>query len=271
MFFIFGSPRSGTTLLAQTLTAHGQIEVPYETDFIVPAAFTIDRVSDPEAGRPLLLGLMTNSRAFKGSLGQYLDVGTLRELVYGADYSLPGLLEAVYGGIARKAGKRLAGDKSPNDLQFIRMITKHLEAAPDIKVIHMVRDLRDVMVSVAERNWSKDLEFYLPRMWNMSNLFLHDLYGSDAGRYRLIRYEDTVRDPEGSFRGLCGFLNVEFESGMLDYSKRHPRFQRMPHHQRLLGPLTGERVGVYREQLSVELRKACERQAQEALQVFGYT
>lgn len=270
MFFVFGSPRSGTTLLSQTLAAHSQIEIPYETDFIVPAAFVFDRVRDPAAGRPLLHTLMTRSTAFKGSLGQYLDAELLREIVQAADYSLPSLLEGVYAAVARKAGKSMAGDKSPNDLQFIRMLTKHLAAAPGIRLIHLVRDVRDVMVSVRERNWSQDLEFYFPRMWSMSNLYLRDLYRDETARYHLVRYEDLVQDPEGGFQQLCGFLGVEFEPGMLDPGQRHPRFKRMPHHQRLLGPLTGERVGVHREQLAVELREAYERQAGEALKAFGY-
>ncbi|QHW31542.1 sulfotransferase [Paenibacillus rhizovicinus] len=35
MFIIFGSPRSGTTLLSSVLDAHDDIVVPDETDFIV--------------------------------------------------------------------------------------------------------------------------------------------------------------------------------------------------------------------------------------------
>src|SRR5690348_5511964 len=73
VFFIFGSPRSGTTLLAQTLAAHSQIEMPYETDFIVPVAFVLDRVNDPTAGRPIIKGLMTASMGYKRSLGPYLS------------------------------------------------------------------------------------------------------------------------------------------------------------------------------------------------------
>lgn len=270
MFFVLGSPRSGTTLLAQTLSAHSQIEVPYETDFIVPAAFIFDRIRDPEAGRPLLHGLMANSTAFKGSLGQYLDAAALRDLVYAADYNLPALLTAVYDRIAQQAGKRLAGDKSPNDLQFIRIVTKQLRAGTGIKVIHIVRDLRDVMVSVRERNWLDDPDRYFPRMWNLYNLYLHELYREDAGSYRLIRYEDMVQDMPASFRGLCGFLGVEFETDMLDHEKRHRRFRHMPHHQTLFKPVTQERVGVHREQLDAAQREDYERKAGEALRVFGY-
>ena len=271
MFFIFGSPRSGTTLLSQTLAAHSQVEIPYETDFIVPAAFIFDRIRDPAVGRPLIHGLMTESTGFKRSLGHYFEAEKLRELIYAADYSLADLLIAVYSHVADKAGKREAGDKSPNDLQFIRIITKQITAAPDIKVIHIVRDLRDVMVSVHERNWAGDLDFYFPRVWGMSNLYLRELYRDDPSRYRLVRYEDMVGDMEASFRDLCGFLGVEFEPGMLDHRKRDPRFKRMPHHQGLFGPVSSERIGVYREQLEPARRERYEHQAAEALKSFGYT
>lgn len=271
MFFIFGSPRSGTTLLSQTLTAHSQVEIPYETDFIVPVAFVFDRVRDPAVGRPLIHGLMAESTGFKRSLGHYFEAEKLREVVYSADYSLAGLLIAIYAYIADKKGKRRAGDKSPNDLQFIRIITKQIVAVPDIKVIHIVRDLRDVMVSVRERNWADDLESYFPRMWSTSNLYLHELYRSEPSRYRLIRYEDMVQDMDASFRDLCGFLGIEFEEGMLDSSKRDPRFKRMPHHQGLFGPVSSERIGVYRQQLDPASCERYERQAAEALKSFGYT
>jgi hypothetical protein len=46
MLFVFGSPRSGTTLLAQILNSHPEIVVPHETDFIIPFVFVFDRIPD---------------------------------------------------------------------------------------------------------------------------------------------------------------------------------------------------------------------------------
>lgn len=271
MFFIFGSPRSGTTLLAQTLAAHSRIVVPYETDFIVPAAFVFDRVKDPDVGRPIIRGLLTHSAGFKKSLGELLDPAELDAILGSAEYSLAGLLKAIYERVAVKSSKSIAGDKSPNDLQFIRIIIKQLSDATDIKFIHIVRDLRDVMASIRARNWTAaDADIYIPRMWNSTNLYLHELYRDDPSRYRFLRYEDMVTDPEISFRALCGFLGVEFESGMLDHQKRDPRFQRMRHHQNLLGPITVKGVGAHKDQLSAEQRLAYERAAAEAMRVFRY-
>ena len=34
-----------------------------------------------------------------------------------------------------------------------------------------------------------------------------------------MRYEDLIADPAGTVRGLCDFLGVEYEEGMLDYGK----------------------------------------------------
>jgi hypothetical protein len=277
MFFIFGSPRSGTTLLAQTLTAHSGIEIPYETDFIVPAAFIFDRVRDAEAGRPLLENLIVSSTAFKNSLGHYLSAGDVREIIVGSGYDLTSLLDALYAAVARSAGKRLAGDKSPNDLQFVRMVLKGLgmtdrkpRTPPAIKIVHLVRDLRDVMVSVKERGWTRDIDLYFPRMWNASNLYLHSLLAGEPSGYHLLRYEDMVSEPERVFGEICSFLSVDFEAAMLDGDKRAARFRRMPHHQGLFKPISTERVGAYRRELDPALVAQYERQAGEALEVFGY-
>lgn len=270
MFFVFGSPRSGTTLLAQNLTAHSRIEIPYETDFIVPAAFIFDRIKDPATGRPLLHGLLTASTAYKGGLGPYLDAGQLREIVDSADYNLPGLLNSIYARIAAKAGKQLAGDKSPNDLQYIRIIMKQLREHQDIKFLHIVRDLRDVMVSIKQRGWTRDTDSYFPRMWSTVNLYLHELMRDTPERYLLLRYEDLVRDPEQAFDAACSFLGMDFEPAMLGHEQRARRFGHMPHHQRLFQAIDGERVGIYRHELTADAVLRYEQQADEALRVFGY-
>jgi len=51
MFVVFGSPRSGTTLLAATLNQNDNIIIPDETDFIIPLAFLLKTVKDEEKGK----------------------------------------------------------------------------------------------------------------------------------------------------------------------------------------------------------------------------
>jgi hypothetical protein len=133
MFFIFGSPRSGTTLLAQSLNAHTSVVVPNETDFVIPLAFLCDRVRDPAVGRELVATAIVSGAAFERSIGKFLTDTEVRECVHDAAYAVSAIIERIYARIAEKAGKRIAGDKSPNDLlsQDPDEIRRHLTADAD--------------------------------------------------------------------------------------------------------------------------------------------
>lgn len=272
MFFIFGTPRSGTTLLAQCLSGHPDIVVPGETDFIVPLAFIYDRLPhSPELGRSIMARLITESTAFAGSLGEYLTKEKASELVQSARYHPAAILESIYAEIARAAGAKLAGDKSPNDLNFVRILVKVGALAPDTKILHIVRDIRDVMVSLSGTGWGEDLDLYFPRQWANQNLYLHALYQKETSRYLLVRYEDMVTSPKPMFGRICGFLGVEFQEGMLDRSKRHPRYRSTPHLASLYDPIFTTSIGVYKKRLSSATLSSYETQAHEALAAFGYT
>lgn len=270
MFFVFGSPRSGTTLLAQSLSAHSELMVPYETDFIIPAAAIIDRVKDPAIGRELLANLILNSSGFSISLGEYVSRDAVREIIFSVEYQMGVLLKAIYDAIAKAAGKRLAGDKSPNDLLFLRLLIKVEGITPDMKILHIVRDVRDVMASLKERNWVSDLDLYFPRFWSNSNLYLHSIFKDKPEQYHVLRYEDFVSDPGTALEAVSNHLGVRIEPEMLEPSSRHPRYKQMDDHQKLYDPISTDRIGRFRDKLDKDSILQCEYQAYEALRAFGY-
>lgn len=268
MFFCFGSSRSGTTLISQSIGAHPDITVPAETDFIVPAAFVFDRIGDPATRRPILKALITQSSHFPWSLGEFLNAGEIRSIVDQND-TLPALLEAIYAAIAAKSGAKLAGDKSPNDLNFIRILDKTKALPADARVIHIVRDVRDVVAAIKARNLSAGLETQFARMWSASNLYLHTWMKGDP-RYMLVRYEDFVSAPEQHLRALLNHLGHAFHPDTLDPEKRNPRLREHSAHNELYQPTTKARIGAYKEQLSPEDIARCLIQAQEGMTTFGY-
>src|SRR5688572_25950140 len=167
MFIIFGSPRSGTTLLASSLDQSADLVVPHETDFIIPMAFIVDRVKDPARGRPLVADMIASTEGFPQSLGQYVSRTDLVKCIGAAPYALPEMLEAIYARVAQVARRRIAGDKSPNDLAYARMLIKHGLPRSGVKVIHIVRDVRDVLLSLNEvqpQDWV-EIRSYFPRLW----------------------------------------------------------------------------------------------------------
>ncbi len=270
MFFIFGSPRSGTTLLAECLNAHDDMVVPFETDFIVPLAFIFDRIRDPEVGRDMITKLITHSERFGSSLGQHLDPANVHDVVYSCDYHPAEILNSLYERLATRANKKMAGDKSPNDLLRLRILVKTGTIAPGMKIIHIIRDIRDVMVSLNRIGWVEDLDLYFPRFWSNSNLYLHTLFKERESQYLLVRYEDLVREPEKKFAEICVFLGVKFQPDMLSPSNRDPRYRNMAYHLNLFKPITTERIGVYKRVLDRQTLKLYETQAREALTTFGY-
>src|SRR3954466_13234234 len=106
MFFLFASPRSGTTLMAQCLSSHPDLHVPYETDFIVPMAFIFDRIKNPELGRSMVANLITQSAGFEKSLGEYLKPQKVREIVFSGAYRPDEIVDNLYAAAAAAAGKK---------------------------------------------------------------------------------------------------------------------------------------------------------------------
>ena len=270
MFHIFGSPRSGTTLLAQSLDAHPDILVPDETNLVMPVAFLFNGVRDPATGAALIADFLAAAQGFR-SLAEYAGAERVREAVLAAPYDLAEILHAAFDVAARGAGKRVAGDKSPNDIMYLRAFVEGRGVGPRTKVIHIVRDVRDVLSSLLEQPWAPpDLHRYFPRIWGASNLYLADAAAEFPDRYRLVKYEELVRDPAQHLASLCDFLGVAFDARGLGPQARHPRYAAMPHHQRLFEPISTARVGRFESTLPAPVVDACLRQAGEAMERFGY-
>jgi hypothetical protein len=270
VFFLFGMPRSGTTLLAQCLDAHPDLVVPHETDFIVPMGFLFDRIRDPALGRRMIEQLILNSPAFAGSLGEFLDADAVRAAVHDSDYHPAAILRSLYARVAAAGGARLAGDKSPNDINFARILVKTGALAPDFKILHIVRDIRDLMVSLNRTGWVAELDRYFPRLWCQNNLYLQALFGDDPARYLRLRYEDLAADPAGEVGRACAFLGVDFRPAQLAPESRHVRYRGMDQHENLFKPISSFSVGRHGAELDAATRLNYETQAQEALRAFGY-
>ena len=273
MFLVLGQPRSGTTLVAQCLNGHPDLVVPDETDIVVPLAFLVDRIEDPDLGRELAASLVTRSRRFEGSLGQYLAAEAAADAVRSAPWTLRGLLAALYGAVAEAGGGRFGGDKSPNDLKFTRILLTADLFGEDLPVIHVVRDVRDVMASFQDLGWAEGIPEGLVRFWVANNLMVQANVPRRQSPYLLVRYEDVVTDPEGQFRAMCDLLGVDFDPGMLDDDRRYQQFsdhREIGQHARTYEPITSGRIGTHREAFDEATIARITDLGREGLDAFGY-
>ncbi len=243
MFIIFGSPRSGTTLLASTMDSNDSVLIPRETDFIVPTAFVVDRVKDQKVGKKLIAELITSAEGLANSIGEYLSERDVKKIVSRSEYSLTGIVSQLYEAIADKERAKIAGDKSPNDLNFLRILVKTGLVDSDVKVIHIIRDIRDVVLSLKKVSWApRDIETRFPRLWNYSNLYLRGLYAPRPEKYLLIKYEDMVMNPAEIFQKITDFLGVRFQDKMFDHNRRGTRYSCHADHTNIARPFLADRV-----------------------------
>ncbi|MCP4469130.1 MAG: sulfotransferase [Gammaproteobacteria bacterium] len=94
----------------------------------------------------------------------------------------------------------------------VRMINKIFASYPEARVLFVVRDGRDVAVSIRKRlgNFEKGI-----LRWVDDNC--DGLNWMDDPRVLKVRYEDLVKQYDESMRHICQFIGEAFEEGLVDY------------------------------------------------------
>lgn len=211
MFFIVGSARSGTTLLRLMLNAHPDVAVPPESRFITEFWTNQDEVNVDQ-----FLRALNRHRLFAA---WELPIEAVRAEIGAADrVSYHDVIVAVYRAYARSGGKARFGDKTPRYVEHIPFLSR---VFPEGRFVHLVRDGRNVAMSYADVPFGPKTVAKAAALWA-------DRVGKgivagralEAGRYIELRYEDLIEDPSGEVKTLCEFLDIEFDSSMLDYTER---------------------------------------------------
>ena len=189
--FFVGVARSGTTLLRAMVDSHPDITIPPESWFVTelaacrrgyetPHGFDIERFATD---------VLAHERFARWGISD----DDLRAAVRDAspcDY--PSAIRSVFSHWAIRQGKQRYGDKTPGYLAELALIAALF---PEARIVHLIRDGRDVALSYSD-------ELGVPvvnaiRLWRS-----RVRAGREAGRalgdarYREIRYEDLVADPD---------------------------------------------------------------------------
>lgn len=230
-FFIVGTGRCGTTVLAQAMNAHSRICVPHELQIIFEYSHNGERLAEVFAARKNL-GYRAEDyirlieKRCPHRFDEYYDYrGFFHKLHYPV-HSLRWLLTTLYSDIARSKGKIIFGEQSPWYGQNIELLNSLF---PRARFIHLVRDGRDVAISFARTPWwHKDVNVNLERWEREINKIDRDGVRILRARMHTIRYEDLISSPEKVIKELCRFLGIAFESTMLDPAQHidYGRFRR---------------------------------------------
>jgi|HigsolmetaAR202D_1030399.scaffolds.fasta_scaffold04922_2 Sulfotransferase domain. len=279
--FIVGMNRSGTTLLRMMLDAHPELTIPPETHF-VPALIkaTRQRGATPEDA----LAAMKSVREW-GDFN-FSDEEMLRRL-----RALPKLrpgpaVRTFYEAYAERQGKPRYGEKTPTYVQKMKLIQR---ALPEARFVHVIRDGRDVALSVLDRTVRDLTAADVARRWRKKIRKAQE--DAPALRhYMEIRYEDLILDTEPVLRKVCEFLELPWSDDVLHYHERSPERlkemarplpgggrakeltveRRMKTHEMTTKPPSRDRVQRWRRQMTEEQRREFEEVAGDLLAELGY-
>ena len=192
--FIFGLPRSGTTLVEQILASHSQVHGAGELRL---ARADFERLMGP--GKDELQGLAALER---------LDPDATRRLAEGHLAEL-GMLEVEAPRVA---------DKMPDNYLYLGLLSVLF---PRAAFIHCRRDWRDVAVSCwitrfQHIPWANDVEHIVTRFHEYQRLMTHWRQVLSAPLVE-VYYEQVVGDLEGEARRLVSACGLAWEPGCLAF------------------------------------------------------
>ena len=274
--FIVGLGRSGTTLLSRILDAHSDVAIFPETWWyvVLDRLGCIDQFTAAWQYRLFLHEVWNNLKSYKDPAARIVAWEASRH----PNYTGPAVrvLERLGQAYARERNARIWGEKTPGHALWLPQIHALF---PRAKVLFMVRDPRDVLVSYADR-WDqgrRDTEYLISTaaLLKYYLTFLIHRPSFPAEQVQWVRYESLAAQPTVVMQDVCRFLQIEFEPEMLEFYHGQKNVEEdMPdgHHHRLLSkPPTTEHIGRYHQALSLSQIALVERLLGTEMQALGYS
>jgi LPS sulfotransferase NodH len=249
--FIIGSPRSGTTMLAGLLTRTPWGD-PFETHFIVKYYRSLSKfgdLADPKAFRRLAAQILSERAIVQRKLG--LTPEGLYESVTRHDYAT--LVDAIGRAYGRLEGHASWGDKTPHYITDVDVLHALF---PRSKMLYIVRDGRDVALSLLAKRWGPATIYTCACRWRDENepRPIFDLLRSQ-GLLHDLRYEDLLATPRETLAAVMSFLDQDLPSEML---------------AELTESIRRTNAGKWERRMSSSDIELFERVASETLSRFGY-
>ena len=260
--FIVGAPRSGTTLLRNMLNRHPAIAVCRETEFyhfIYRRRRAFGNLAILRNRQRLVKEYLSTERIRRLRLNLALLEQTLLE--EGSSYEA--LFLSLLRLYARAHEKKRCGEKTPQHSLFAETLC---EWYPGATIIHLLRDPRDVAASLMRMPSAPGDALGCARLWLHYNLSASR--SRHRPKYMLVRYEHLVAQPEQELARVCAFIGEQYVPEMLvpnwDPTANRPWLRRAEE------PVTTERLGKWREQLTPNQVSLIEWVVGPHMQTFGY-
>lgn len=189
---VYGALRSGTTMLRLMLNGHPRFNCPGEMDFVV------DHL---DANGSYDMEALAANRIWRAHEALFPDT-PLPANPRPDDF------------IARVAG---------DDDVAVLILHRHLERAmdlfPGLRVIHLVRDPRDVARSSIGMGWAGNVYYGVDHWIGTMRDWQTSLPKLPEAQRLVVAYEDLIAEPEKTLSAICSFSGLSFDPEMLEYDR----------------------------------------------------
>lgn len=253
--FVLGAPRSGTTFLASLLEGT-RFGTPVESQFVVKYFQRLpsyDGLSSPESVSRLITDILSERAMMQWKLVP--DTDALCEKLKGTSGSAAyaRVVDELFLSRRDAWGRTAWGDKTPHYLGNVDVLDTLF---PFARYVVIVRDGRDVALSLLNKEWGPNNVFACAEYWARLNA---ETETSDRlmaqGRLLRLRYEDLVENVESHLHLVADFLNERLSEEEI---------------VRLAGTVSTASVGRWREMMSPRRAALFEAVAGDTLRRFGY-
>ncbi len=270
--FVVGASRSGTTLLQLLLNAHPNITVSGELHYfdtilqlkkMVPTIESDADLKDFFVHLPRVSGFQYLPRIddvlekVQERL-RHEDSRSYEKFYY--------FLLKEYA-LLEKPTSRF-GEKTPENIRYLEQI---IEIFPNARIIHIVRDPRDVVSSMLKVAWTANDVVMNTLKWKCDMFCGIEFSLKHPSAYLEIRYEDLVLKSEAQLTSVCTFLNEPYDRRMLEFhtdSRAHIKDE--PWKEGTFNSVNPTSIGKWKTDLSAARVHIIESVAGNLFSRFGY-
>mgnify|MGYP000011429180 CR=1 FL=1 len=206
--FIIGSPRSGTTFLASLLkpTRYG---APFETQFILKYLEKLPSYGDIH--EPAVFNRLISDICKERAIAQWqVDIdpaALMQELPENFNYRQ--VVDLLCKKLMAKKGKSEWGDKTPH---YILKLPKLVNLFPNAKYLYIVRDGRDVALSLLKKDWGPNNAYACAKQWQEANntgqmTIIKELEAN--GQLLYVKYEELVDNTAKECKRIYEFVGED--------------------------------------------------------------
>jgi hypothetical protein len=244
-------------MVQQALNRHSQIAIPPETKFFF-SFFGHGRAQQ-----------LRHIKRLDADLGICLPRPATRIVTPKAGRAFFNEMAQQYVAKLGKPGVVAFGEKTPEHSGYLPRIR---QLFPEARIIVLYRDGRDVAASLSRMPWMSPNLYVNFLVWTYYNWILCRARREGVPNLYFARYESIVADPAEQMASILDFLELPYEPSVAAGCGNKAGIPEREYawKARALQPITRQRVGVFRRDLTGEQIAFLERLGRMALPALGY-